>query len=218
VRVTGNTGVDALLLISRLLDERPEMASGMAALLASKLNGRRLILMTGHRRESFDGGLDRIFRAMAKIAARPDVVIVLPVHPNPQVRRAAEPLQKCANILLIGPVDYHALVFLLKKCDLVVTASGGIQEDAPSLGKPVLVTREVTERPEAIEAGSAKLVGTDEQLLLREMHKLLDDQAAYRCMSQTGNPYGDGHASPRIAARLLDDGTNACAEWCPCRP
>jgi UDP-N-acetylglucosamine 2-epimerase (non-hydrolysing) len=203
--VTGNTGIDALLWVSRLLDQRPEMASGVEALLTDRFEGRRLILMTGHRRESFDGGLDRTFRAMARIAERPDVGIIFPVHPNPHVQRAIEPLRHHANVLLIEPVDYHALVFLLKKCDFVVTDSGGIQEEAPSLGKPVLVTRELTERPEAIEFGSAKLIGTDEQLLLREMGELLDNPEAYRRMSRVSNPYGDGHASPRIAARLLDE-------------
>jgi UDP-N-acetylglucosamine 2-epimerase (non-hydrolysing) len=203
--VTGNTGIDALLWVSRLLDERPELVSGVEALLTGRFENRRMILMTGHRRENFDGGLDRTFRAMAQIAERPDVGIIFPVHPNPHVQRAIEPLRQHSNILLIEPVDYHALVFLLKKCDFVVTDSGGIQEEAPSLGKPVLVTREVTERPEAIEFGSAKLIGTDDRLLLEEMAELLDNPEAYRRMSQVSNPYGDGHASPRIAARLLDE-------------
>jgi UDP-N-acetylglucosamine 2-epimerase (non-hydrolysing) len=207
--VTGNTGIDALLWVSRRLDEHPEMASGVETLLTGRFEDRRMILMTGHRRESFDGGLDRTFRAMARIAERPDVGIVFPAHPNPHVQRAIEPLRQHSNILLIEPVDYHALVFLLKKCDFVVTDSGGIQEEAPSLGKPVLVTRELTERPEAIEFGSAKLIGTDERLLLREMGELLDNPEAYRRMSRVSNPYGDGHASPRIAARLLNE-TASC--------
>jgi UDP-N-acetylglucosamine 2-epimerase (non-hydrolysing) len=200
--VTGNTGIDALLWVSSLLDERPDLSVSMHALLTGRFDSRRLILVTGHRRESFDGGLGRIFSAVGRIAERPDVGIIFPVHPNPNVQSAIQPLRRRANVLLIEPVDYPALVFLLKKCDFVVTDSGGIQEEAPSLGKPVLVTRELTERPEAIEFGSAKLIGTDERCLLREMRKLLDDPEAYRRMSQVSNPYGDGHASPRIAARL----------------
>ena len=161
--------------------------------------------MTGHRRESFDGGLARICHAIARIALRSDVAIVFPVHPNPNVRRATEPLHRHDNILLIEPVDYPELVFLLKQCHFVVTDSGGIQEEAPSFGKPVLVTRDTTERPEAIEHGLAKLVGTDERRLFDEMQALLDDPQAYRRMSRVENPYGDGFASRRIAGRLIAD-------------
>jgi UDP-N-acetylglucosamine 2-epimerase len=161
--------------------------------------------MTGHRRESFDGGLARICQAMARIAARKDVTIVFPVHPNPNVRRATEPLHRHDNVLLTEPVDYLELVFLLKRCHFVVTDSGGIQEEAPSFGKPVLVTRDTTERPEAMEHGLAKLVGTDDRRLFDEMQTLLDDPQAYRRMSRAENPYGDGFASRRIAARLVAD-------------
>jgi UDP-N-acetylglucosamine 2-epimerase (non-hydrolysing) len=168
-----------------------------------------VILMTGHRRESFDGGLARICRAMARIALRADVAIVFPVHPNPNVRQAFEPLHGHDNILLIEPVDYPELVFLLKRCHFVVTDSGGIQEEAPSFGKPVLVTRNTTERPEAMEQGLAKLVGTDEQRLFNEMQVLFDDPEAYRRMSRVENPYGDGLASRRIAARLVDGETGS---------
>jgi UDP-N-acetylglucosamine 2-epimerase (non-hydrolysing) len=139
---------------------------------------------------------------MARIAARTDVAVVFPVHPNPNVRRAMQPLQGLANVLLIEPVDYLELVYLLKKCAFVVTDSGGIQEEAPSFGKPVLVTRETTERPEAVEQGRAKLIGTDAQRLYNEMSELLDDPCAYRRMVGIGNPYGDGEASRRIADRL----------------
>ena len=163
--------------------------------------------MTGHRRESFDGGLERIARAMARIAARPDVAIVFPVHPNPNVRRAIESLRRHDNILLIEPVDYPELVYLLKRCHFVVTDSGGIQEEAPSFGKPVLVTRETTERPEAMEQGLARLVGTDERLLFEAMSELLDDPEAYRRMSRVANPYGDGQASRRVADRLASPRT-----------
>jgi UDP-N-acetylglucosamine 2-epimerase (non-hydrolysing) len=133
---------------------------------------------------------------------RPDVAIVFPVHRNPNVRLAFEPLRGHANVLLIDPVDYPELIFLLKRCHLVVTDSGGIQEEAPSFGKPVLVTRDTTERPEAMHLGLAKLVGTDEQRLLFEMSALLDDADAYSRMSKVANPYGDGLASRHIAQRL----------------
>jgi UDP-N-acetylglucosamine 2-epimerase (non-hydrolysing) len=202
IAVTGNTGIDALLWVSALLDTRPGLRSRFEAILPAHFGGRRLVLMTGHRRESFDGGLARICRAMARIAARPDVAVVFPVHPNPNVRRAFEPLRGHANVLLIDPIDYPELVFLLKRCHLVVTDSGGIQEEAPSFGKPVLVTRDTTERPEAMELGLARLVGTDEQRLLFEMSALLDDPDAYSRMSKVANPYGDGLASRRIARRL----------------
>lgn len=159
--VTGNTGIDALLWVSARLDTRAELRSRAEAIIGQSCDGKQLILMTGHRRESFDGGLARIFDAVARIALRSDVRIVFPVHPNPNVRHAIEPLRRRQNVLLVEPVDYPELVFLLKRCHFVVTDSGGIQEEAPSFGKPVLVTREATERPEAMELGLAKLVGTD---------------------------------------------------------
>jgi UDP-N-acetylglucosamine 2-epimerase (non-hydrolysing) len=211
--VTGNTGIDALLWISDRIEAQTELRARAEAVLggrfAERLAGKRLILMTGHRRESFGGGLARIARAMARIAVRPDVAIVFPVHPNPNVRRAVEPLRQHDNILLVEPVDYPALVYLLKRCHVVVTDSGGIQEEAPSFGKPVLVTRETTERPEAMEQGLARLVGSDERLLFDAVSELLDDPEAYRRMSRVANPYGDGRASRRIAARLRGDGTEA---------
>ena len=206
ILVTGNTGVDALLWVSAMLDERPELRARAEKILDGRLaEHRRLILMTGHRRESFDGGLARICHAMARIAQRKDVTIVFPVHPNPNVRLATEPLWRRDNVLLVEPVDYPELVFLLKRCHFVVTDSGGIQEEAPSFGKPVLVTRDTTERPEGIEHGMAKLVGTDERGLFDEMQALLDDPQAYRRMSRVENPYGDGFASRRIAGRLIAD-------------
>lgn len=200
--VTGNTGIDALLAVSALLECRVDLRSRCGALLPARFEDRQVILMTGHRRESFDGGLARVCRAMARIAVRSDVAIVFPVHRNPNVREAFEPLRGHSNVLLVEPVDYPELVFLLKRCHFVVTDSGGIQEEAPSFGKPVLVTRDTTERPEAMELGLARLVGTDEQRLFCAMSALLDDRAAYAQMSRVGNPYGDGHASGRIARRL----------------
>jgi len=205
--VTGNTGIDALLWVSALLDSQPDLRARVGKILDGRFDEhKRVILMTGHRRESFDGGLARICRAMARIAERRDVAIIFPVHPNPNVRQATEPLQRYNNVLLVEPVGYLELVFLLKHCHFVVTDSGGIQEEAPSFGKPLLVTRDTTERPEAMEHGLAKLVGTDEQRLFDEMQTLLDDPQAYGRMSRVENPYGDGFASRRIAARLVADG------------
>ncbi len=209
--VTGNTGIDALLRIAALLD-RPDLHSRCAAILPAHFAGRRMILMTGHRRESFDGGIARVCRAVARIADRTDVAVVFPVHRNPSVRQAIEPLRQHANVLLTEPVDYPELVFLLKRCQFVVTDSGGIQEEAPSFGKPVLVTRETTERPEAMELGLAKLVGTDEDLLFSQMTALLDDPDAYSRMSRVANPYGDGRASVRIARQLMAEAGMPCSE------
>jgi UDP-N-acetylglucosamine 2-epimerase len=209
ILVTGNTGIDALMWVSALLDSRPELCSGFEAVLPAHFERRRVILITGHRRESFDGGLERICSAVARIASRSDVAIVFPVHRNPNVRRAIEPLRRHRNILMVEPVNYPELVFLLKRCHFVVTDSGGIQEEAPSFGKPVLVTRDTTERPEAMELGLAKLVASDESRLFDEMSALLDDPEAYSRMSRVRNPYGDGRASCRIAERLTTDGTGA---------
>jgi UDP-N-acetylglucosamine 2-epimerase len=214
--VTGNTGIDALLWVSAQLNRRGELRARVEKILGGRFaEHQRMILMTGHRRESFDGGLARICHAMARIALRSDVAIVFPVHPNPNVRRATEPLQWHDNILLVEPVDYPELVFLLERCHFVVTDSGGIQEEAPSFGKPVLVTRDTTERPEAMERGLAKLVGTDGRRLFDEMQALLDDPQAYRRMSRVENPYGDGFASRRIAAQLVADETGGVS---PDRP
>jgi UDP-N-acetylglucosamine 2-epimerase len=214
--VTGNTGIDALLWVSTLLDGGGELPARVEKILDGRFpENKRVILMTGHRRESFDGGLARICQAVARIARRRDVAIVFPVHPNPNVRQATAPLHRHDNILLIDPVDYPELVFLLKRCHFVVTDSGGIQEEAPSFGKPVLVTRDTTERPEAMEHGLAKLVGTDERRLFDEMQTLLDDPQAYRQMSRVENPYGDGFASRRIAAQLIADQTGGIP---PVRP
>ena len=205
ILVTGNTGIDALLWVSALLDSRADLRSRYDAILPAHFEGRHLVLMTGHRRESFDGGIARICSAMARIAERSDVAVVFPVHRNPNVRRAVEVLHRHSNVLLTDPVDYAQLVFLLKRCRLVVTDSGGIQEEAPSFGKPVLVTRDTTERPEAMELGLARLVGTDEARLYIEMSALLDDPDTYARMSQIANPYGDGRASVRIAQRLTSE-------------
>src|SRR5262249_14501004 len=143
-----------------------------------------------------------------RVAARSDVAVVCPVHRNSNVRQAIEALHRHPNVLLTDPVDYPQLVFLLKRCHFVVTDSGGIQEEAPSFGKPVLVTRDTTERPEAMELGLARLVTSDEQRLFEEMSALLDNPEAYSRMSRAANPYGDGQASRRIAERLISEATH----------
>lgn len=199
VWVTGNTGIDAVLHVQGQL-ERGELKSS-----ASQLDrpGKRLIVVTAHRRESFGEGFQQICLALATIADRPDVHVVYPVHPNPNVRAAVHAqLGSHANITLTEPMDYVPFVDLMRRAYLILTDSGGIQEEAPSLGKPVLVLREKTERPEAVEAGTVKLVGTDANRIVRETILLLDDPEEYQRMSRIHNPYGDGRAGERIEAIL----------------
>lgn len=196
--VTGNTVIDALLDVAA----RPYTFA--CAELERAGRERRLILVTAHRRESFGDPFRQMCAAMRDLAhANPDVEIVYPVHPNPNVRRAvAEVLAGQERIHLVDPIEYLPFIHLLKKAYLVLTDSGGIQEEAPALGKPVLVMRDVTERPEAIEAGTAMLVGTSYDRIRGEVQRLLDDTAAYARMGQAANPYGDGLASRRIAEHL----------------
>ena len=168
--------------------------------LTTRFAGKRIIAVTSHRRENFGDGMNAIAEAIAAIAAREDVAVIFPVHPNPQVRRAMEPiLGGLDNVALIDPLDYPHFVRLLAASDIVLTDSGGVQEEAPSLGKPVLVMRETTERPEGIEAGTARLVGTDKQRIVTEVFSLLDDRAAYSAMARAHNPFGDGTAARQIA-------------------
>jgi UDP-N-acetylglucosamine 2-epimerase len=166
----------------------------------------RLLLVTAHRRESFGEPLRNICAALREIATRrPDVRIVYPVHLNPNVQQPVnELLRDLPNVTLLPPVDYLTLAYLLKHCYLVLTDSGGLQEEAPSLGKPVLVLRVATERPEAIEAGTARIVGTNKQTIVRETNRLLDDADAYAAMARAVNPFGDGHAAERIVEALLE--------------
>jgi UDP-N-acetylglucosamine 2-epimerase (non-hydrolysing) len=165
---------------------------------------RRMILVTGHRRENFGLGFEAVCAALSQLAGREDAEIVYPVHLNPNVR---EPVHRIlggkANIHLIDPLEYLPFVYLMERAHLVLTDSGGIQEEAPSLGKPVLVMRDVTERPEAVAAGTVKLVGTDTDTIVGECARLLDDAAAYRTMSRAHNPYGDGTAANRIVEELV---------------
>lgn len=203
VSVTGNTVIDALLEVAGRLKDNAALAQEMAAHFPFLDGGKRLILVTGHRRESFGDGFERICRALATVARRSDVQIVYPVHLNPNVQ---EPVNRLlggiANVHLISPVDYLPFVYLMSRSHLILTDSGGIQEEAPSLGKPVLVMRDTTERPEAVRAGTVRLVGTDEQAIIRDTVLLLDDAAAYKGMSIAHNPYGDGKASSRIVERI----------------
>lgn len=199
IHITGNTVIDALLATRARIDEEPALAAGLAP-LAARFAGKRIVAVTSHRRENFGDGMRAIADAIAAIAARPDVAVVFPVHPNPQVRSIMEPvLGNRANVALIDPLDYPHFVRLLALCDLVLTDSGGVQEEAPSLGKPVLVMRETTERPEGIAAGTARLVGTDRDRIVSEIFSLLDDSSAYSAMARAHNPFGDGLAAQRIA-------------------
>jgi UDP-N-acetylglucosamine 2-epimerase (non-hydrolysing) len=199
--VTGNTGIDAVLWVRNALEQGDLHAPAWPWLDPA----RRLVLVTCHRRENFGPGFDRAMRALALLAARPDVQIVYPVHRNPNVLGPAHSqLDGHANIILLDPLPYVEFVDLMRRCSMIVTDSGGIQEEAPSLGKPVLVLREKTERPEAVTAGTVKLVGTDERQIVTEAARLLDDQAEYARMTRVHNPYGDGHACERIAEVLAE--------------
>ncbi len=203
VIVTGNTGIDALLDAVAILDADPARAAQLDAALPRFDPARRLVLVTGHRRENFDGGLERVARGVLALAERGDVEVVYPVHLNPVVQQAARSLLgHHPAIHLIEPLDYLPFVNLMRRASLIVTDSGGVQEEAPSLGKPVLVTRDTTERPEAVEAGTVELVGTSTERLVERASRLLDDPAAYAAMSFAHNPYGDGRAAARIVEAL----------------
>jgi UDP-N-acetylglucosamine 2-epimerase (non-hydrolysing) len=215
VHVTGNTVVDALQLGLGILDRWDEarrdellLSAGLDAAFAERLRGggTRLITVTAHRRESFGAPFEDMCRAMTDIvAAHPDVEIVYPVHPNPNVRAVTDRLLAGqARIHLIAPLRYEQLLHLMRQSTLLLTDSGGIQEEGPSLRKPVLVMREVTERPEGVDAGVARLVGTDRAVIRETVARLLSDRAAYAAMATGVNPYGDGRASERIAGILAD--------------
>ncbi len=201
VHVTGNTGIDAVLYIRDRLD-RGELPSA-----EWPSPEKKLILVTAHRRESFGEGFDRICQAVSQIAGRPDVRVIYPVHPNPNVRRAADRwLRGHPNITLAEPLDYVRFVDLMRRAYLILTDSGGIQEEGPSLGKPILVLREKTERPEAVEAGTVKLVGTEVSKIVSETTRLLEDPREFERMSRLHNPYGDGRASEYIERILRENG------------
>ena len=207
--VTGNTVIDALLEISAKVNRinptvwAPKLPSELVDRIHNKSS--KFILVTGHRRESFGQGFLNLCEALKRIATEhPDWLIVYPVHLNPNVKKPVfELLSDLSNIVLIEPQDYMPFVWLLNQCDLVITDSGGIQEEAPSLGKPVLVTREVTERPEAVEAGTVELVGTNQDLIFERTSAILTDSTQYETMSKAHNPYGDGQSSKRIVEALI---------------
>ncbi|MEL7690108.1 non-hydrolyzing UDP-N-acetylglucosamine 2-epimerase [Citromicrobium bathyomarinum] len=199
IHVTGNTVIDALLTTRAILRDRPQLGAGLDA-LAKRFAGKRILAVTAHRRENFGPGMERIAAALRTLSAREDVGVIFPVHPNPNVRPVMEEmLADRENVALIEPLDYPHFVRLQEMGDVILTDSGGVQEEAPSLGKPVLVMRDTTERPEGIAAGTAKLVATDTARIVSETERLLDDQAAYAAMAQAQNPYGDGKAAERIA-------------------
>lgn len=199
IHITGNTVIDALLDVVDRVRVDSALRNRFEKLFDFIDPTKRLILVTGHRRENFGSGFENICHALAEIAKRGDVQIVYPVHLNPSVQEPVRRiLSEVPNISLIGPQDYLPFVYLMDRSTLVITDSGGVQEEAPSLGKPVLVMRDTTERPEAVEAGTVKLVGTDQTTIVRETHRLLDDPSAYEEMSRAHNPYGDGKAAFRI--------------------
>ena len=204
--VTGNTVIDALLHVVDRLNNEPNLLTQTAARLPERDADKRLILVTGHRRESFGAGFEQICRALAQLSSRDDVEIVYPVHLNPRVREPVfRHLAALPNVHLIEPLDYLAFVHLMNEAHLILTDSGGIQEEAPSLGKPVLVMRDKTERPEAVATGTVKLVGTDAHHITVETTRLLDDPEAYAAMARIHYPYGDGQASQRILEDLIGD-------------
>ena len=204
VFVTGNTVIDALIDVVKRLKNDPQKSAAFDSEFGIDPN-KRLILVTGHRRESFGGGFERICEALAAIAEREDVQVIYPVHLNPNVKGPVEnSLGDLERVRLIPPQDYLPFVHLMRRADIILTDSGGVQEEAPSLGKPVLVMRDTTERPEAVDAGTVKLVGTDTTLIVRETMALLDDESSYEAMSQAHNPYGDGLAAQRIHDAIME--------------
>lgn len=204
IHITGNTVIDALLATRARIDADPALAAGLDP-LAQRFAGKRIVAVTSHRRENFGDGMAAIARAIARIAARPDTAIIFPVHPNPAVRPVMEQmLGALPNVALIDPLDYPHFVRLMAMSELVLTDSGGVQEEAPSLGKPVLVMRDTTERPEGVTAGTARLVGTNENDIVTGIFTLLDDREAYAAMARAHNPYGDGQAATRIARIVAD--------------
>ena len=199
IHVTGNTVIDALHATRAKMDADPSLASGLDD-IAARFAGKRIVLVTTHRRENFGGGMDNIAAALGRIAERDDVAILFPMHPNPNVVEAMQRvLGDRPDIARIDPLDYPHFIRALGMCHIALTDSGGVQEEAPALAKPVLVMRETTERPEGVVAGTAKLIGTDVDRIVAEVTNLLDDAGAYAAMARAHNPFGDGHASARIA-------------------
>ncbi|MBS3648920.1 UDP-N-acetylglucosamine 2-epimerase (non-hydrolyzing) [Pseudaminobacter sp. 19-2017] len=211
IRVTGNTVIDALLWMTKRIESDPVIHSTMTNRFSGLREASRLILITGHRRENFGAGFDSICRAIRDLAVEfPDVDFVYPVHLNPNVQRPVKAiLSGLENVHLTAPQEYAPFVWLMNRSYLVLTDSGGIQEEAPSLGKPVLVMRDTTERPEAIEAGTARLVGSDRGRIVAGVRELLTDAGQYAAMANTMNPFGDGRASQIIVETLLNGSFSA---------
>ncbi len=204
IEVTGNTVIDALLGAIEKMKSNPPLTEQYKKRFSFLDASKKLVLVTGHRRENFGGGFQRICAALARLSERGDVEILYPVHLNPNVRQPVnELLGGRKNIHLTEPLDYLLFIYLMERSHLIITDSGGVQEEAPSLGKPVLVTRDTTERPEAVDAGTVRLVGTDTDRIFRDASILIEDQAEYEKMAHLHNPYGDGLASNRITKRLL---------------
>lgn len=209
IHVTGNTVIDALLTVEERIRSDADLRGRLERYFPFLDPQKYLVLVTGHRRENFGSGFENICQAIATLARRDDVQVVYPVHLNPHVQKPVRRiLSDLSNVFLLKPQDYLSFVYLMHRCTLVLTDSGGIQEEAPSLGKPVLVMRDTTERPEALEAGTALLVGTDRARIVHEVSRLLDDPEAYRTMAEAHNPYGDGTAARRIATFLKEKGIN----------
>ena len=200
IHVTGNTVIDALLNVSAKIRKDDNQRAQFDQVFDFLDPQRKMILVTGHRRENFGGGFENICQAIARLSKRDDVQIVYPVHLNPNVQGPVNRiLTGCQNVHLIDPQDYLPFIYLMDRSHILLTDSGGIQEEAPSLGKPVLVMRDTTERPEAVEAGTVQLVGTDENAIYKGVTRLLDDQDEHARMSRAHNPYGDGAAADRIS-------------------
>ena len=204
--VTGNTVIDALLWVVKELDSNNALRQQLDQQFANFNPAKRLILVTGHRRENFGEGFENICHALDSLADREDIEIVYPVHLNPNVQ---EPVKRIlgskSNIFLIEPLDYLPFVYLMNRSTLILTDSGGVQEEAPTLGKPVLVMRDSTERPEAVAAGTVRLVGTSRERIFQESSVLLDDAGKYQEMSFSHNPYGDGTASQQICEWIVNE-------------
>lgn len=203
IHVTGNTVIDALLQVAKSIDDDDDLTKSLGEQFPFLDANKKLVLVTGHRRENFGTGFENICHALMALGERKDIQIVYPVHLNPNV---IEPVRRILSeslrVHLISPLDYLPFIYLMTRSYLIITDSGGVQEEAPSLGKPVLVMRDTTERPEAVEAGTVKLVGTDTNKIINEAAHLLDNHGAYQAMSMAHNPYGDGNAAQRIVAAL----------------
>ncbi len=204
--ITGNTIIDSLFEVIYIINNNESVRSYLNEKYRFINSQKKLILVTGHRRENFGEGLKSICKAIVKLSKRQDVQIVYPVHFNPNVRKPViSELSNNPYVHIVEPLDYLSFVYLMNRCYIALTDSGGIQEEAPSLGKPVLVMRNTTERPEAVEAGTVRLVGTDEHRIVDEVERLLDDKVFYISMARSHNPYGDGKASQRITKEIYNN-------------